>query len=702
MREYLLYIKCGTEAVPSVRTYVTPSFSVDQAFWQEREGGVLHVIGKTSSLALAFSLREKINERLRKGVGEGRALTDTQVAELRSLAVAKVREASALYGREVAGRQARHGSWRMYPADQQRETVRRDSEEPQAHSRPSRQHKEWFAWEAIACSVEVGESGSRPSPHPLSLAHEARSPFLSRDDALQAASAPSTRAERNDRALKQLLDGRALLWDEIGALLQKRGVEVEDLAAALHRHVLTGRAHWLPGVRIDVGSNWYQSRLVLSCERCGSTGRAVELTYCHTCGQGCAYCTTCLGMGRSKCCTPYILLAASGSFPVGSNKGASREPSRLEWTGSYSDDQARAAERARRFVANPRPGLSAFLIWAVCGAGKTELLFPSLAEGLAAGGRVLIATPRKDVVLELAPRIQRVFPHARVIAVHGASAEKWEDSDITIATTHQVMRYYRRFALVVLDEADAFPYHNNPILYRALARAVHQAGKLLYLSATPPRYLQKRLVSNDRSTGPAAAAIPLFSATHVLLPGRYHGFPLPVPEVLTVRGLHKRVRSKQAISALTDAVLRSLEAGRQLFVFVPRIDDVEVVLAYLHKWLPAHAGQMAGVHAADPMREEKVLAFRQKRSTLMVTTTILERGVTIPKSDVIVVGAEAPVFDEASLVQIAGRVGRAFEDPAGSVLFLQAERATAPKLAVRQITRMNLHAKQLATGRKHS
>lgn len=98
MREYLLYIKCGTEAVAPVQTYVTPSFSVDRAFWQEREGCVLHVIGKTSSLALAFSLREKINERLRKRAGERSKLTDALVAELRGLAVAKVRRRARYTG----------------------------------------------------------------------------------------------------------------------------------------------------------------------------------------------------------------------------------------------------------------------------------------------------------------------------------------------------------------------------------------------------------------------------------------------------------------------------------------------------------------------------------------------------------------------------------------------------------------------------
>lgn len=646
MREYLLYIKTCSGAADEVQTYVTPSFSVDQTFWQEREGCMLHVIGRTSSLALAFSLRERVNGYLAERVGKGRELTEGFLTELRMLAVSSVREASSLYGREageVRGRQ---------------------------------QQQAWLIWEASEESVEIpGSQRKMPSIHSWGSRELIRS---------------STSCENaNKTALGELLAGRALLWEEIETLLKKRGMEVHDLQAMLHKMVLANKAEWGPGIRFTVSKNWWHNRIELVCERCGSTGEKLERTYCHTCGQGCAYCTACLGMGRSKCCTPYFFIAVRDSFLP------DHKVSRLAWTGKYSADQWRAAERARCFVANPRLGLSEFLIWAVCGAGKTELLFPSVAEALSAGGRVLIATPRKDVVLELAPRIQRVFPGARVIAVHGSSAEKWEESDITIATTHQVMRYYRRFLLVVLDEADAFPYHNDPVLYRALSRSVQQNGKLLYLSATPPRYLQKRLIGKVRSS----RGVPLYSDTHVLLPGRYHGAALPVPVVLTLRGLHKHVRTNRAVSPFIEAVRTSLTANRQVFVFVPRVDEVERVLVYLQKWVPDHAGQMASVHAADPLREEKVLAFREKRYTVMVTTTILERGVTIPKSDVVVLGAEAPVFDEASLVQIAGRVGRSFDDTGGSVLFLQADRATAPKQAVRQIVQMNQLAGRLAAQR---
>ncbi|WP_312109693.1 DEAD/DEAH box helicase [Brevibacillus reuszeri] len=635
MREYLLYLK---EEARSIQAYVSPCFEVDLMYWRDREGCKLHIMGKSTSLALIFSLREIMNSYFQVSYGRDKRINDQELEKIKQMILEYVREVSHLYRRGAAGK----------------ESLR----------------DEWFMW-------EMSDSNDFADAHLTGKK-------------VQAMNDDKENLSSSAKAHRVAFAGRSLLWEEVETLRQKRGLDDHDSTAALQRMVLAEQAEWQPGIRLSVKKSWWRNHLELSCERCGSGRDDLELTVCHSCGQGCAYCTVCLGMGRSKCCTPYLLVPAqSGVSSVKKAKGRVRDVSRLQWKGSYSKDQATAAELARRFVASPRPGLDEFLIWAVCGAGKTELLFPSIAEALSAGGRVLIATPRKDVVLELAPRIQKVFPNAQVIAVHGSSAQKWEDSDITIATTHQVMRYYRRFPLVVLDEADAFPYHNNLVLYRAVARAVQAGGKMLYLSATPPRYLQKRLILSKGRLFTHSSGIPLSSASHVLLPGRYHGSALPVPEVITVQGLHKHVQSNRPVAPLIEMVRGSLDNGRQVFLFVPRIDDVEKVLVYIQKQIPAHASQMAGVHAADSSREEKVMAFRERRFTLMVTTTILERGVTIPRSDVVVLGAEAPVFDEASLVQIAGRVGRSFDDTTGTVLFLQADRASSPRAAVKQICRMN-------------
>ena len=77
---------------------------------------------------------------------------------------------------------------------------------------------------------------------------------------------------------------------------------------------------------------------------------------------------------------------------------------------------------------------------------------------------------------------------------------------------------------------------------------------------------------------------------------------------------------------------------------------------------------------------------------ILLTTTILERGVTIPNIDVAVVGAEDDTFTESALVQIAGRVGRSPDYPTGDIAFFHFGRSRAMVRARIQLIRMNNEA----------
>jgi competence protein ComFA len=609
MREYIVYMK---EENKTTQAYITPCFAVDKLFWEQQDGRRLHIIGRSPSLAIAFMLREKMNEHALAG-----PIDEAALRRYRKLAESCVREANVLYGRET--------------------------KEP----------KTWFTFAAD------GGPGEETT-------------------ATKDVETIRSQAEK----LSAMIAGRALLWEEIAGLGEQRGETPADLEEPLQWLVLQKRAAWQPAVSLRLRKSWLRHRLRAACERCGEQA-AIHLSFCHRCCQGCGYCPTCINMGRSKCCTPYICV--SGEVRCGKEE---RRSGVLAWKGAFTPFQRQAAERARAFAAADHPGGS-FLLWAVCGAGKTELLFPAIAHTVEAGKQVLIATPRKDVVLELVPRLQQAFPSIRVLSVHGSSTEKWEDGDVIVATTHQVMRYYQKFPLVVVDEADAFPFHGNRMLYRGVQRAAVPDGKRLYLTATPPPALRKQLA------GRAGGGPTLSSSTHVLLPQRFHGHPLPVPERITVPRLFEKIRHGRPVLPLLNPIRESLRRGKRLFLFVPRIADVPVVHAYLRRQLPACADRIEGVHAADPDREAKVRQFREHQLDLLVTTTILERGVTIPDSDVIVLGADNPVFDRASLVQIAGRVGRSAASPDGLVLFLLEKKTRAAIAAIREIKRMNQLAKSL-------
>ncbi|WP_374955073.1 DEAD/DEAH box helicase family protein [Paenibacillus sp. PCH8] len=84
--------------------------------------------------------------------------------------------------------------------------------------------------------------------------------------------------------------------------------------------------------------------------------------------------------------------------------------------------QSAAAAAALAFLARPPAGdgPGRFLLWAVTGAGKTEMIFPLLQHTLDRGGRALVATPRRDVVLELAPRLAKAFPGTPIATLYGA------------------------------------------------------------------------------------------------------------------------------------------------------------------------------------------------------------------------------------------------------------------------------------------
>ena len=72
------------------------------------------------------------------------------------------------------------------------------------------------------------------------------------------------------------------------------------------------------------------------------------------------------------------------------------------------------------------------------GAGKTELVYPAMARYLEMGLHVGFATPRRDVVIDLLPRIQEASPPmAEVIAALWRAHPKLE-GDIIVLTAHQL------------------------------------------------------------------------------------------------------------------------------------------------------------------------------------------------------------------------------------------------------------------------
>lgn len=446
--------------------------------------------------------------------------------------------------------------------------------------------------------------------------------------------------------LLAFLDGKQLLLDELPFPLEQ-----------IQAHYEHGYLSYQKGiVQTDQGYR---------CMRCGNDKpHLFAAFFCARCETVCTYCRKCITMGRVSECTLLVVCT------VPSERSVYRQP--LAWTGTLSPAQQQASEAVVRAIEHS----TELLVWAVCGAGKTELLFLGINRALELGKRVCLATPRTDVVLELAPRLKRAFPSVPTIALYSGSEERNKQASLVIATTHQLLRFYRAFDVMIIDEVDAFPYSAEPMLAYAAEKARTETSTLLYLTATPSENWQREIKQNKRAA--------------VMIPARYHGYPLPVPSFEWCGNWRKKVKRGTLPSNVLTWVERRLSEGKQAFLFVPHVELVERVAAMLQTL----DGRIAGVHAEDKARKEKVQSFREGNIPLLVTTTILERGVTVPNIDVAVLGAEDDVFTEGALVQIAGRVGRSAQYPSGDVRFFHFGKTRAMVKAKRHIMRMNREAEE--------
>jgi len=409
------------------------------------------------------------------------------------------------------------------------------------------------------------------------------------------------------------------------------------------------------------------------CQRCYNRKRSYfgEMP-CARCKERHVYCRSCIAMGRIGLCEPlYEWAGPEPEWPL--REGL------LTWQGRLTDLQLEAAEKAVLAVNTEQTEL---LLWAVCGAGKTEMLYPCVASALENGKRVCLASPRADVIRELLPRFKEAFAAADIEALYGGSPDKQAKSQLILATTHQLLRFHKAFDVLIIDEVDAFPYHGDPLLPLAAIRARKDFCTVLYLTATPRPEHKKRI---QRKNLP-----------HHFIPCRFHGHPLPVPKNILCASLKKHIHK----SLLPPRLFIWIEQrchDRQLLLFVPTIqlaEQMKTVLApiLLEKNLIGSFSEFAVVHSKDPDREEKVQAFRCKDIQFLICTTILERGVTFPSVDVVVLDAGHEVFDEAALVQIAGRAGRSPNDPDGHVLFFHDGRTEAMNGAIQLIKAMNKRA----------
>lgn len=319
------------------------------------------------------------------------------------------------------------------------------------------------------------------------------------------------------------------------------------------------------------------------------------------------------------------------------------------------------SELSRRIVENFVKGVDT-LVYAVCGSGKTEISYGVLAYAISHGLRAGFALPRRDVVIELYWRMMKAFPNNKIVAVYGDHHRSLE-GDIVILTTHQLYRYPDYFDLLVMDEIDAFPFKGNDVLIALYKKSLR--GHCVLMSATPSKAILKEFHKKNHEV--------------LELMTRFHKKPIPVPKVNLSIPLFQTLK-------IIKKLREYKKEGKPCFVFAPTI----ILCESLFEKVSLAVKNGSYVHSERPDKENVIDDFKKGKLDFLITTSVLERGVTIKNLQVLVFHADnRSIYDSSTLIQISGRVGRKMDAPNGEVVFFAQKQTEEMSDAIRKIEHYN-------------
>ena len=131
--------------------------------------------------------------------------------------------------------------------------------------------------------------------------------------------------------------------------------------------------------------------------------------------------------------------------------------------------------------------------------------------------------------------------------------------------------------------------------------------------------------------------------------------------------------SKYDDALIQRAIQFELKRGGQVFFLHNRVDSIYEIATRIRELVPKAQVGVGHGQMAEGELEEAMVAFYQKRTNVLVCTTIIESGIDLPNANTILIN-RADTLGLAQLYQIRGRVGRG-QQRAYAYLLIPAEAA---------------------------
>jgi len=322
-------------------------------------------------------------------------------------------------------------------------------------------------------------------------------------------------------------------------------------------------------------------------------------------------------------------------------------PADTNWQREFEDafefeetpDQQRAIEDVKRDMQSPLP--MDRLLCGDVGYGKTEVAMRAAFKAISDSKQAAILAPTTVLAFQHYQTFKQrfaAFP-VRIEMLSRFRSEKEQKKaleeleagkvDVVIGTHRLLSRdvKFQDLGLLVVDEEQRFG-----VAHKERLKEMRKNVDVLTMSATPiPRTLHMSLVGlRDMSVIETAPKDRLAIQTSVA----------PFSETLVQR-----------------VVEEELARDGQVFFVHNRVESIASLAALVKRLVPK-ARVVVGHGQMREMELEKVmLQFIRDEADVLVTTTIIENGLDIPRANTIVIN-RADRFGLAELYQLRGRVGR--------------------------------------------
>ncbi|EJU10283.1 ATP-dependent DNA helicase RecG [Sphingomonas sp. LH128] len=310
--------------------------------------------------------------------------------------------------------------------------------------------------------------------------------------------------------------------------------------------------------------------------------------------------------------------------------------------------QARSIGEIEGDLAQPSPMLR--LLQGDVGSGKTVVALSSMLIAVEAGAQAALLAPTEILARQHYETLSRMLQGTgvEIALLTGRDKGKAREAILMgllggaiqiVVGTHAIFQdsvAYKNLALVVIDEQHRFGVGQRLMLARKGRRAPHT----LAMTATPiPRTLTLAQYGEME-----------VSKLDELPPGR--------------QAIDTRVVAVERMDDVVGALTRHIESGQQAYWVCPMVnesetDDLAAAEARYAALKERFGDTVALVHGQllPEVKDAAMERFARGEAKLLVATTVIEVGVDVPNSTLMVI-EQAERFGLAQLHQLRGRVGR--------------------------------------------